>query len=221
MNDVSYTRTIIWGFMLLLIIGAYVFRLHLSESPEMPDVRLNTFRTETGTLFPAEDISVREDDVAVIVSSVGVHPGTGSPAVFLLTEQEDAYIPIFIGPFEASAISRSLEGLRPPRPMTHELLSDVIDVFGGRVTKVVVSSLENGTFKAVMALENADGETGYLDARPSDAIAIALLKGADVYVAARVMEEAGYRIEEDGDIPKDPLDPDGPGPQQWPEGELI
>ncbi len=217
MVRISSTRKLIWALMGLLIVATFVLRGYMMEDPEFNEVQLNASGRGVRWLLPAGDVPEREGDISVTVSGLGIHPETGATAVFLVTEEGDAYLPIFIGQFEASAISRSLQGIRTPRPMTHDLLSDMIDIFGGKMEKVVVSSLENGTFKAILVIETSDGQTGYLDARPSDSIALALLKGADIYVAAPVMENAGYRIQEDDDIPGEPGVPGA----QFPEGELI
>ncbi len=215
--DKSKARKFVWTAIILLVIAVSAFRIHTYRHDETTEGRgINTF-SERGITLSASRVDVSEmpENIPVEVTGVGIHPDTGSAAVFLVTEDGKAYLPVFIGPFEADAISRSLEGIKPQRPLTHELFSEVIGVLGGEIKKVVVSSLENGTFNADLVLETSDGESGYIDARPSDSIALALFAGAEISVATSVMEQAGYKIEEDEDIPQQPHEE--PGPPEAPQ----
>ncbi len=222
MGGISTSRVTVWLFLALLLVAAYLFRTSIPEDDFPAGIQLNASGLTTRGMLVSGEAAEGADNISVKVHGVGVHPETGSAVVFLVTEDEDAYIPIFVGHFEASAISRSLEGVRTPRPLTHDLLSDVIDLLGGRMESVVVTSLEGGTFRALIAFEKADGEMGYLDARPSDSIAVALLRGADILVAASVMETAGYRTDEGEELPEAPSEPEAPsGPRPPSGGDLI
>jgi bifunctional DNase/RNase len=96
--------------------------------------------------------------------------------------------PIVVGLSEAMAIERRLRGIETPRPMTHDLLGSVIQTLGGRLDRVLIHEMSEGTFYAVLCIEAADGER-LVDARPSDAIALALADDIPVYVSDKVLDE--------------------------------
>jgi bifunctional DNase/RNase len=104
-------------------------------------------------------------------------------------EGERRAFPIVIGRFEARAINRVVRGEDVLRPMTHDLLSILVEALGARVARVDIVDLREGTFFAVLRLER-DGETFEVDSRPSDAIALAVRTGAPLFVAEKVIEEA-------------------------------
>lgn len=115
---------------------------------------------------------------------------------------EGKLLPIWIGEQEATSILVAVEGVQMPRPLAHDLMRSAIDALGGRVDRVEISSIENGTFYAVVYLEGADGEH-VIDARPSDAIALASRTGAPMHVADEVLEGAGIAdavTQADGEI---------------------
>lgn len=117
--------------------------------------------------------------------------------VVLLKGVEDARsLPIFIGAAEAQSIAIHLNRIQVPRPLTHDLFKNTLDFLECRLMRVEVNELKEGTFYATLVLER-DGRRMRLDARPSDAIALALRAGAPVYVAAAVMGEAGRVLEKD------------------------
>jgi len=111
--------------------------------------------------------------------------------VVLLREQvgEQRVLPIYIGPEEAKAIALALEGVVPPRPLTHDLLRDVLGALEVSVVRVSVTSLEDRTFFAELELR-VDGRTVRVSARPSDAIALAVRVDAPIYAAEDVLDEA-------------------------------
>jgi len=117
-------------------------------------------------------------------------PVSNTPIVILKKPEENLYLPIWIGVFEANAIALQLEGVQTPRPMTHDLLRTVVDALGARVTEVVVHSLVESTFHASVVVARADGTTVSVDARPSDAIALALRCSAKIRVADPVFAQA-------------------------------
>lgn len=103
-------------------------------------------------------------------------------------------LPIIIGSFEAQAIALELENIKPPRPMTHDLLKNLILSFNSEIKYIYVNELSEGTFYAQVVMDR-DGETVELDARPSDAIALAVRFGCEIFVADSVLKEAGISTE--------------------------
>ncbi len=117
-------------------------------------------------------------------------PVSNTPIVILKKPDENLFLPIWIGVFEANAIALQLEGVETPRPMTHDLLRSVVAALGARVEGVVVHSLVENTFHANVLVRNSEGRLAEVDARPSDAIALALRCHAPIRVAAAVFREA-------------------------------
>ncbi|MGQ9897787.1 MAG: bifunctional nuclease family protein [Acidobacteriota bacterium] len=118
-----------------------------------------------------------------------IDPAANTPIVVLKEVNGDQLLPIWVGPFEANAIAFEIEKMSPPRPMTHDLLRNLILQLDGRVRRVVVTELRNNTFFAVIELEIA-GKMLFLDARPSDAIALALRVDAPIFVHESVLENS-------------------------------
>ncbi|QUV99022.1 bifunctional nuclease family protein [Chloracidobacterium sp. MS 40/45] len=118
-----------------------------------------------------------------------IDPAANTPIVVLKEVNGDQLLPIWVGPFEANAIAFEIEKMSPPRPMTHDLLRNLILQMDGRVRRVVVTELRNNTFYAVIELEVA-GKMLFLDARPSDAIALALRVDAPIFVHESVLESS-------------------------------
>ncbi len=126
----------------------------------------------------------------------------GGFAIILKETGGDRRLPIIIGQFEAQAIALELEGKKQQRPLTHDLLKEVIENFGYAVSSVYISELKDSTFFAKIKFDSMSVEE--LDARPSDAIAIALKFAAPIYVASSIMDEVGFTPEfEDQITPKD------------------
>ena len=114
---------------------------------------------------------------------------TGDHQVIVLKEsQGERVFPIVIGFFEAAAIDRRIKGHVLPRPMTHDLLAAVIDALGGRLAKIVVTDIKDHTFYARLVIER-NGDQVHVDARPSDAIALAVAGATPIYVEDRVLDE--------------------------------
>jgi bifunctional DNase/RNase len=131
------------------------------------------------------------DKVEVEIVGLSASPSAGGAYSLLLKEiMGIRRLPIMIGAFEAQAIAMALENIVPPRPLTHDLLKSVIDNLGGTVLEVVVTELREGTFYGQIIIDTA-GFTNEIDARPSDAIALALRVGAPIYVSENVMQQAG------------------------------
>ncbi len=119
-------------------------------------------------------------------------PATGGAYAILLKEKDSSRrLPIIIGAFEAQAIALEIEGINPPRPLTHDLLKQVIDTLGGSVREVIIDELRENTFFAKIILE-VSALTYEIDSRPSDAIALAVRTKATIFVAENVMEAAAF-----------------------------
>jgi hypothetical protein len=115
---------------------------------------------------------------------------TDDEQVIVLKEKDgDRKFPIVIGIYEASVINRKIRGIRTPRPLTHDLVASVIKESGARLHRIVVNDLREGTFFARLVLDR-DGKELEVDARPSDAIALAISTGAPIFVAESVLEAA-------------------------------
>lgn len=126
----------------------------------------------------------------VVVESVHVHAESSQHVVLLRERRGDRYLAIWIGPWEASAIASRLQGVLPERPMTHDLYTRTLLELGARIERVVVSDLSDDTYRARIVIEQ--GETDVeVDARPSDAIAVALRADAPMFVADAVLDRAG------------------------------
>ena len=127
--------------------------------------------------------------IEMTVKGLTLDPLTNMPIVILKDMEDKRVLPIWIGLFEANAIALELEKITTPRPMTHDLMRDVIAGLNATVTKVVVNDLKNNTFYAVIHLV-LDGNQIVIDSRPSDAIALALRSDAPIYVSAEVVNKA-------------------------------
>ncbi|HHY40340.1 MAG TPA: bifunctional nuclease family protein [Syntrophaceticus sp.] len=110
-----------------------------------------------------------------------------SPVILLVDENKDRALPIWIGPLEAQSIAMALQGVFTPRPMTHDLTKTIIESLGASIQKVLINDFHDGTYYAELYLRTISGEL-ILDARPSDAIALALRTGAPVYISEKVAE---------------------------------
>ena len=124
------------------------------------------------------------------ISGLMMDPVTNMPIVVLRDEAGAQTLPIWIGMFEAHAVAMQLENSTPSRPMTHDLVRQVIEAFGASVTEVHITDVRDGTFYAMLYLTTSRGETLAVDARPSDAMAVALRTKAPVFVAEHVISSA-------------------------------
>ena len=136
----------------------------------------------------------------VEVWGIAVDPLNQSPIVVLRNkENPKEVLPIWIGGSEASGIMMVLNNLEFERPLTYELTKNLIEALGGKIEKIEISDIKEGTYYATIYLRTPQGEVKEIDARPSDAINLALRLGAPIYVADHVMEQSKVVIE---DIPK-------------------
>jgi bifunctional DNase/RNase len=134
--------------------------------------------------------------VEVMIDSIRVSLMTQHRVVVLKETDTDRYLPIWIGPFEADAITIQLQGVQVPRPLTHDLLKSFIRELGVKVSHVLVNELRNDTFFARIVVD-VNGKSMEIDSRPSDAIALAVRVGAPIFVAEQVMGLASITPEED------------------------
>ena len=127
--------------------------------------------------------------IEMTIKGLMVDPITNSPIVILRDKEGQNVLPIWVGIFEANAIALQIENISTPRPMTHDLLRNVIQDLKASVQKVVVCDLQENTFYALIYLL-LDGDTVAIDARPSDAIALALRTRAPIFVEDTVLDNA-------------------------------
>ena len=127
--------------------------------------------------------------IEMTIKGLMVDPITNMPIVILKDKDGDRVLPIWVGIFEANAIALQIENIATPRPMTHDLLRNVITDLNGQVDRVVVSDLKDNTFYAIIHL-TVRGERVAVDARPSDAIALALRTRSPILVEEAVIDNA-------------------------------
>ena len=126
--------------------------------------------------------------IQVDILGLSTSPSSGGAYALILKEVNGARrLPIIIGAFEAQSIALEMEGIKPPRPLTHDLLKNVLDSLGGILNDVFISELRDGTFFAKLSLETQE-----IDSRPSDAIALAVRFGVPIFVSDKVMDEAAF-----------------------------
>jgi len=130
---------------------------------------------------------------------VRVEVPTNQPIVLLREEEGQRYLPIFIGPPEATAIVYALQGMETPRPMTHDLFKSVLDELAIRLQRVVITELHDGTFYAEIELGNGNGDVRRISSRPSDALALAARypEPVPIFADEAVLDEAGILFDQD------------------------
>jgi uncharacterized protein len=140
--------------------------------------------------------------VAMSIKGLMLDPVSNSPIVVLKDDDDKFFLPIWVGIFEANAIALQLENITTPRPMTHDLLRNMIAELNARVLRIVINDLRDSTFFAQIRLAVGAGldRTLEVDARPSDAIALALRTEAPIYVAQSVLDQAQTISPEEGDV---------------------
>ncbi|HEU4320888.1 MAG TPA: bifunctional nuclease family protein [Acidimicrobiia bacterium] len=140
--------------------------------------------TGEGSPIPMEVVGVR------------VELPSNQPIVLLREEGGSRYLPIWIGANEATAIATAMEGVQPPRPLTHDLMRSVLDAVGALAVRVVITEMRDSVFFADLTID-ASGEEVKVSSRPSDAIALAVRTGTPVFAAPAVLDEAAVHFEED------------------------
>ncbi len=132
---------------------------------------------------------VKDDMILMEVKGLMMDPSSSVPIVILRSEEHSRILPIWIGIFEANAIALKLEGIEPPRPMTHDLLVNLLGDINCTIARVAINDLVDNTFFAQIFLK-VDSRELIVDSRPSDAIALALRAEVPIYVAEMVLEKA-------------------------------
>lgn len=124
------------------------------------------------------------------IGGLGFDPRNLSPLVLLKDKEEINFLPIWIGIFEATSIAMELQGIKPPRPMTHDLIIDFLTKFEAKISKVIINDVKEGTFFATIEIIGKENKKLVLDSRPSDAIALAVRTQTPVFVSEVVMMQA-------------------------------
>jgi uncharacterized protein len=127
--------------------------------------------------------------IEMFIKGLMIDPANNMPIVVLRDDANQRTLPIWVGPVEANAIALQIENVSPARPMTHDLLANLIGDLGGSVKRVVISDLREGTFFAYLEIESG-GELMLVDSRPSDALAVSLRTKAPVFVETSVLDRA-------------------------------
>ncbi len=126
--------------------------------------------------------------VQVDILGLSTSPSAGGAYALILKEVNGARrLPIIIGAFEAQSIALEMEGIKPPRPLTHDLIKSIIDTMGVALNDVFINELRDGTFYARLSVDSQE-----IDSRPSDAIALAVRYGVPIFVSDKVMDEASF-----------------------------
>jgi uncharacterized protein len=130
----------------------------------------------------------KEDYILMMVGGLTLDPTTKMPIVVLKDPDNKLNLPIWIGPLEAASMATELEGIRPARPMTHDLLRNLLGDLGASVEAVEITELRENTYYARIEVKTREGAAVQIDSRPSDAISIALRTKSPIYVAKTVLE---------------------------------
>ncbi len=133
--------------------------------------------------------------IEVTVAHLGLDRTTNSPVVILREKEGTRVLPIWIGPAEASAIAMEMQGVKAQRPLTHDLLKQVITGLGGELRRVLISEVKDNTYFAELFIYRAD-EVFQVDARPSDSIALALRLNAPIFTSDQLLDHVGAEAPE-------------------------
>jgi len=150
--------------------------------------------------------------VEVKIGALIMDPNTNTPIVVLKGVNSETVLPIWVGAFEANAIALEIEKVVPQRPMTHDLLRNVIMECHLRATSVIITDLLENTFYARIELKDVNDDPVLLDARPSDAIALALRLDCPIYVEQRVLDQSTSSNQSEPELGEGDAPPD-----EWPE----
>jgi uncharacterized protein len=137
--------------------------------------------------------------IEVSLVGVRVELPSNQPIVLLKETDGDRYLPIWIGAVEATAIAFALQGIETPRPMTHDLMRDILQESDITVERILISELVEQTFFAVIRM-TSDGKVTEVSSRPSDAIALAVRISAPIFAAEEVLEQAGIELRDDEEV---------------------
>jgi hypothetical protein len=140
-------------------------------------------------------------EIEVKIRGLMMDPSSGTPIIILKDVNSETMLPIWVGAYEANAIALEIEKIAPQRPMTHDLLRNVILEMGASVERVVVTELRDNTFFAMINMKDRAGDSVMIDARPSDAIALALRVDCPIFVNEEVIQASRNTVtseEEEG-----------------------
>lgn len=151
--------------------------------------------------------------IEVKIGALIMDPNTNSPIVVLKGIESETVLPIWVGAFEANAIALEIEKVVPQRPMTHDLLRNVIIECRLAATAIIITDLQDNTFYARIELVDRSGDPVLLDARPSDAIALALRMDCPIYVEQKVIDLSASSTSSEDPLGGDSETP----PDDWPE----
>jgi len=132
----------------------------------------------------------KEDFILMVVGGLTLDPNTKMPIVVLKDPDNKLNLPIWIGPLEAASMATEIEGIKPQRPMTHDLLRNVLGELGASVEAVEITELRDNTYFARIEVRTREGAALQIDSRPSDAISVALRTKSPIYVAKQVLESS-------------------------------
>ena len=148
------------------------------------------------------------EKIQVDILGLSTSPASGGAYALILKEMNgNRRLPIIIGAFEAQSIALEMEGIKPPRPLTHDLMKNLLESLGADLEEIVISELRDGTFYARLNFDSQE-----IDARPSDAIALAVRFGAPIFVSDAVMKEAAF-------VPDEETEAAGDAPGALPKGK--
>ncbi|MFN2383931.1 MAG: bifunctional nuclease family protein [Gemmatimonadota bacterium] len=144
------------------------------------------------------------DLVEVKVASLGIDSSTQSPIVILKEKDGERYLPIWIGPSEASAIATELAGVKFSRPLTHDLMKNLVRALHGELSQVVIGALKSNTYYAQVFVRDGEDVVS-IDARPSDSIALALRLDAPIFASESLLD---HSVGEAGEVEEETYDPE-------------
>jgi bifunctional DNase/RNase len=153
-------------------------------------------------------------EIEVKIRALMMDPNSGTPIIILKDVNSETMLPIWVGAYEANAIALEIEKIAPQRPMTHDLLRNLIVEMGASVERVVITELRDNTFFAVIEMRTTEGTAMMLDSRPSDAIALALRADCPIFVDSEVIRASRNTVENEGEDISDsaPLED-----EEWPD----
>ncbi len=151
--------------------------------------------------------------IEVKIRGLMMDPNTGTPIVILKDIQSETMLPIWVGAAEANAIALEIEKIAPQRPMTHDLLRNFIVEMGARIERVTITELRDNTFYAAIEMRDREEQSLLIDARPSDAIALALRADCPIFVDEEVIRASRNTVADGGDEESD----ESTSEEEWPD----
>ncbi len=142
--------------------------------------------------------------IEMAITNLNIDPVSKTPFLLLQDKEKKYTVSIWIGVFEASAIASHLEGMKVSRPMTHDLLANTFGIFEAKLVKIEIVDIKENTYFANLVVQRTTGEEVVMDARPSDAIALALRLNAPIFVSETVIEKTNASQNLKGEKPKIP-----------------